>query len=276
MWEEHWRVLTRRLAAWNATADFFLRHIDQVGALREQANQALAQEANDIVAAIDALELPPPVRAALDQIKVRYTNVYGVTKGERVVANRWVTLSALRIPLDEALGESEEPRRRLVDRAFLHLNRTLVVDAAVRATWQQALAQETRCEQLGALHLLAHGIYAFKADATSGRTDLILGEPLAITDTVKSAEAMVLTEWKVVRERKEAASKAREAKAQAERYARVELAGFELRAHRYIVLVSAAPIDVPSSEANGQIQYHYINVVVDRSKPSQDARRRHG
>jgi hypothetical protein len=240
--------------------------------MRETVNAALAHEAHQIVAGIEGLDLPPSLRATLEETRKRLASILNVTQGERVVAYRWVALAALRVPLDEAARTSEEPRRRLIDRAFLHLNRTLTIDADVRKRWGEAFAQETRCEQLGALHLLSHGIYAFKADASSGRTDLILGEPLSLTDEVRSAEAMVLTEWKCVRTNDAASAKAREGKVQADRYANVELAGFELRRHRYVVLVSEQPVATPASETASEIVLHYVNVVIDPPRPSQVSR----
>jgi hypothetical protein len=272
MWEETWRRLSKRADLWMKSADVFLRHFERVGALDEQANKALGVEGGRILDAIDAMELPPAVRKELDSVRTPLETMRNVSTGKYLVANRLVVLMALRAPLDEFLRETEEPRRRLVDLAFLHLNRTLVVDGDVRKRWQAALDQETRCEQLGALHLLSHRIFAFKADAGSGRTDLILGEPVEITDAVTSAAAMVLTEWKVVRDG-DAVAKAHEGKVQAQRYASVELVGFELRKHRYVVLVSAEQLPMPESETIGDATYHYINVVVERARPSVESRR---
>ncbi len=59
---------------------------------------------------------------------------------------------------------------------------------------------ETACEKLGALHLLSHGILAFKAYAPGERTDLILGDRLVIDDDlIAGTEGIVLTEWKRVK-----------------------------------------------------------------------------
>jgi hypothetical protein len=89
---------------------------------------------------------------------------------------------------------------RLTARAFLHLQRTIVADEAVREKWRAALAQnELACEKLGAVHLLQHGIWSFKVDRAGERTDLVLGEPISdseLRDVYLSAEGLVLTEWK--------------------------------------------------------------------------------
>jgi hypothetical protein len=83
---------------------------------------------------------------------------------------------------------------------------------------------------------------------------------------------MVLTEWKCVRTNDAASAKAREGKVQADRYANVELAGFELRRHRYVVLVSEQPVATPASETASEIVLHYVNVVIDPPRRSQVSR----
>ncbi len=272
MWEHEWRVLSKRLEAWIQTANLVLTHIAHVGAHAERANVAVGHEGLAIRDAIDQLDLPEALRAEIDRIKNRLDNIVKVTSGGYIVANCLVGLSALRVPLDQHLRTSEEPRRRLVDRAFLHLNRTLMVDELARERWKEALSNEPHCEQLGAVHLLSHGVFAFKADAGTGRTDLILGEPVRVNEEVESVEAMVLTEWKVVRE-SDAGAKATEGRTQAERYASMELAGFELRRHRYIVLVSSKPEVMPASETVRDVTYHFVNIAVERDRPSVEARR---
>lgn len=273
-WEQLWRALARRLDAWNMVVATYLQQVEHMptDSMQEAANLALDYEAGQILDGIRGLDLPPSLRQTITEVERRLGPLINVTQGKRVLAHRWVVLMALRAPLDTSLAGSEEPRRRLVDRAFLHLNRTLTVDATARATWLAAFAQEPRCEQLGALHLLSHGVFAFKADATSGRTDLILGEPLMLTDEVRAADAVVLTEWKLVRPGDNANQKALEAKAQIERYASNELAGFELRKHRYVVLVSRSPLGLATSELDGDVTYHYANIVIEPATPSVQSR----
>jgi hypothetical protein len=55
---------------------------------------------------------------------------------------------------------------------------------------------------------------------------------------MRAADAMVLTEWKMVREKDDPAVRATAAMEQAKQYTRDTLAGFELSSRRYIVLVS--------------------------------------
>ena len=118
-------------------------------------------------------------------------------------------------------------------------------------------------------HLLLHGIWAFKAFAKGERTDLILGEPLTDLSQVEStAEALVLTEWKVVRSAGEVDKKAEEAYTQAKLYGAGSLAGFELAGYRYLVLVSEDRLKVPPERPEQEIIYRHINIPVNTRVPS--------
>ena len=59
---------------------------------------------------------------------------------------------------------------RPLQRAFAHLQRSIVVDAEPRAKWQKAFDNgEAECEKLSAVHRLLHGIWAFKINASDQR-----------------------------------------------------------------------------------------------------------
>ena len=127
-----------------------------------------------------------------------------------------------------------------------------------------------QCEQLGMVHLLVRGIWAFKSVAPGERTDLVLGTRLEITPQIESAaEALVLTEWKVVRKASELGTLA-----DAKLYGVGSLAGFELSSRRYLVIVSEDRLDMPSDRAEGGVDYHYKNIAVKPSSPSKAPSRR--
>ena len=85
-------------------------------------------------------------------------------------------MSEFKSEFELTVGGSVEHAKSLVERAFIHLQRTIVVDHDIRKKWKSAFnTGEIACERLGAVHLLSHGIWAFKADALGERTDLILG-----------------------------------------------------------------------------------------------------
>ncbi|ATB50373.1 hypothetical protein [Corallococcus macrosporus] len=187
-------------------------------------------------------------------------------------------LATVRAQVDYYLTDKQARARRAVERAFVHLQRSIVADGDFRKKWYEAFTVESRrsedaCEKLGAVHLLLHGIWAFKAEAAGGKTDLILGEQVREDDAVRSADAMVLTEWKVVRRGDDSAKKAMEAFVQAERYTHGTLAGFELSSHRYLVLVSEDCLPVmPVVPSVQGLNYEVRNIAVAPSSPSVLAR----
>lgn len=199
----------------------------------------------------------------------------GVAFGEKssgipAVAHLGVTLSTFRGRVEYLLGDSDAQIRSLVTRAFLHLQRSIVADPRLRTTWQEAYQEgETRCEALGAAHLLLHGIWAFKAGGSGERTDLVLGERLTIgSDEREAAEGLVLTEWKVVRSPREADEQYEQAIHQARRYSAGLLAGFELASTRYLVLVSADHLPARQPEVFDGVTYRVVNVSVWPGRPS--------
>lgn len=275
-WRDEWRQLSMRLNAWRSLAETFLGN--QPGLITDwkqlkPAADLLVGDAQHLAMRIRSLALPEPYKAHLGQALERMDSLSRVVEGPKGVLHQLLVLAALRAPVDEAYLATEDQRRSLVDRAFLHLNRTLSIDEAARARWLEAFEYETRCEKLGALHLLSHGVYTFKADAGTGRTDLILGTPLQVSDDVRSASVLVLTEWKLARPADDVAEVARVGRRQVERYAQVELGGFELRDTRYVVIVSRAPSVVPQVETVGNVMFKYVNVVIEPLRPSDWARR---
>lgn len=172
-------------------------------------------------------------------------------------------------------NEKQALTQSLVDRAFLHLQRSIVADPDFAKKWQKAFCRgETACEKLGGLHLLQFGIYGFKAQSNGEQTDLILGRRLRLTAEIERAtEALVLTEWKRVSNIKDLSKKIQEAERQAKSYALGSLAGFELALHRYLVMVSSDVLQMPGETQDGPIMYHHMNIAVCPSSPSQLARR---
>lgn len=60
------------------------------------------------------------------------------------------------------------------ERAFINLHQTIVTDQQARDRWIEAVeSDETACEYLGAIHLLARGIGATKAYGAGSRTDVM-------------------------------------------------------------------------------------------------------
>ena len=103
------------------------------------------------------------------------------------------------------LSGTQRELQYLADRSFMHLQQCIIADEEYKKKWESAFKKgETKCEALGAIHLLWHGIWAFKANTTGGRTDLVLGNIIDNgTKAIQTALGLVLTEWKLVRRESE-------------------------------------------------------------------------
>ncbi|MGA8595524.1 MAG: hypothetical protein WB676_12345, partial [Bryobacteraceae bacterium] len=227
----------------------------------------------------DTAALPDLLRESLDRFLADYEFRFGSTatiqqSGFPAIAGALPTLSSFRAEFEYLLTDTEMVARSLTIRAFTHLQRSIVADGVTQKRWKDAFDDgELACEGLGACHFLSHGIWAFKTSATGERTDLVLGTPLRIDDDVRrAADALVLTEWKLVRSAGEVTRKADEAYQQAKRYSEGILAGFELASRRYLVLVSSDHVAVPSPRQDGDTIYEHRNVAVFPSTPSTSSR----
>lgn len=148
------------------------------------------------------------------------------------------------------LSDVQESIRSRSERAFSHLQRSIIVDEDLREKWNKAFESgEVACEKLGAIHLLLHGIWAFKVDAIGARTDLVFQEAAGdfIADQ-RYAEGFVLTEWKK-------AAKDSQSDQRFEGYAQGPLGAIELTGYRYLVVVSRQQVDIPDDLREGGIVY---------------------
>jgi len=185
------------------------------------------------------------------------------------------SLATFRAEFDYIIADTQLKARRITERAFIHLQRCIVVDENFRDKWIEAFENnEIACEKLGALHLLLHGVWAFKANAAGGRTDLILNEPLnEVSDVEKAAVTLVLTEWKRVTSEKELGDKIKEAQKQAEIYNSDILGGIELRNYCYLVMVSGKMMKMPDDKVVDNTIYRIINIATNPESPSIEAKK---
>jgi len=184
-------------------------------------------------------------------------------------------LACFRAEFTQLLIDSEAVARSIVARAFAHLQRSIIADEAVKSRWKKGFSEgELACERLGACHLLAHGIWAFKTSAAGERTDLVLNEPLAdLEGAQRASAALALTEWKVVKCEAESDAKASQALYQARLYSASILAGSELSSRRYLVMVSEARLQPRAHHRDGSLTYEYVNIAVSPDVPSKRPRR---
>lgn len=187
---------------------------------------------------------------------------------------RFAPVMTFMLEMDALLSDIEQPIKTRTDRAFLHLQNSILVSEHIREEWMLAFnVDETACEKLGAVHLLSHGIYAFKADGARGRTDLVLNNPVDDELASRVAEGLVLTEWKKVSSA-DASDKASEARKQTLLYVASTIQSLELKSLRYVVLVSERKLSVDfPDQSEGGVTFRHINLVVNPDTPSVTARR---
>lgn len=274
-WLLLWSALQPAIEAWLMNVARFERLLPVRRGFERDINPVLLFEARSIretlreIASDDALG--DNARSALGRVE---QNIGWRLNGHLT----WPDVQTIAFYLTTAAGAlkqeataTEAPRRNRVERAFEHLNRSLLVDDQLKFRWLAAFddEREEACERLGAVHLLSHGIFAFKAHAEGGRTDLVLGGQVDVTaPAIAGSEVLALTEWKMVRKERDRQAKAKSARIQADHYARGVLAGVELRATRFVVLVSRAHGAAVPDEHDEDVIYRHINVVIDSASPS--------
>ena len=179
-------------------------------------------------------------------------------------------LVSFRAEFEYHLSDTAAVAKRLSERAFIHLQRSIVVDSELRRKWIEAFnTGETSCEKLGAVHLLLHGIWAFKVNTEGERTDLVFNDPILESSSIeRTAEALVLTEWKRVLSPNKTEAMAADARKQAARYTVGALGGVELARYRFIVLVSKETLKLPEDHPENGVEYRHVNVAVDPKSPS--------
>ena len=218
--------------------------------------------------------LQPAALASIDNFVAYAGDLISDTSGGPLAQERvWavlVVLGAFETEMSFILSDIQEVIRARSDRAFAHLQRSIVVDQDFRNKWEAAFEEgELACEKLGAVHLLQHGIWAFKVDAAGARTDLVYQEPAGdLTDEQRYADGFVLTEWKKAADVANAKKQFEQARHQAQLYAQGALAGSELTSYRYAVVVSRKQVSLPDDLIADGVVYRHVNIAVNPLPPS--------
>lgn len=275
-----WKAISSRIDALRESALFYAQMTASNSNDSYGAANVLLYEAHAIFKAISEFartfehRLPLVVKQALSAFlkthsdKFREKNEGGFNTRELLMTGI-AALSATNGQVNFGLADTQASIRRRSERAFIHLQRSIHADPKMREAWKNAFVKnEPDCEKLGALHLLWHGIWAFKADATGGRTDLLFGEPVDNSDIDRSADGLVLTEWKLARAASGISRAFAAAKLQADRYHAGILAGLELRDYRYLVVVSEQGGGELPDTIEGSVTYRHISLAVDPLAPS--------
>ena len=278
---DQWKALAGRIRglmqAGQLHADYLaIRSSDSFGRAKR-----LREQSASVLTALEAFRdrfrqsLPPEALTALENFVSQNSSLIRSTidSPDLREESAWaalVMLAALETEISFLLSDVQQSIRARSERAFAHLQRSIVVDADTRGKWQAALKSgEVACEKLGAVHLLLHGIWAFKVNAAGERTDLVFQEPARDTGVEEGyADGLVLTEWKVATGADSAEARFREARSQAGRYAQGSLAGNELTTYRYAIVVSSHHVDTPSDRTENGAVYRHVNIAVDPLTPS--------
>jgi hypothetical protein len=279
MWRD-WQRLGARLTAFESMATAHFQAVARLGSsapgvmemirlVRDEAETV--RELLDLFVRGNHEVLPEEALDAVERFKAQFPR----TGDLQAVAQLQLISIRLHAELSYILSDIEEHVVHLAERGFLHLQRSLVVDIEVRAKWEAAFKTgEVACEGLGSVHLLNHGVWAFKASASGERTDLILGVRLVVDDAVRhAAVGMTLTEWKVVRHGDDPFATQARAIGQAKRYSEGSLAGFEVQKTRFIVMISEDHLGLARQVLDGNVTYRIVNIAVAPSPPSKSGLR---
>lgn len=275
-----WKALSSRIRGLTQAGELHARYLAVRLSDSHGRSRRLQEHSASVLSALEAFKdrfrqiLPPAALASVNRFTdkagplIRDTSGTSDSHQERVWA-AMVMLAAFETEMSFVLSDTQEVIRTRSERAFVHLQRSIVADPEFRGKWATAFKDgEVACEKLGAVHLLLHGIWAFKVDA-GARTDLVFQEPVKdLSDTERYSDGIVLTEWKVARTKNDAPKQFKSARSQAERYVQGVLAGNELTSYRYIVVVTQQQVDVPADLAKDDVVYQHINIAVDPQPPS--------
>ncbi|MGE0256123.1 MAG: hypothetical protein AB7N54_18485 [Alphaproteobacteria bacterium] len=278
---EQWRNLSNRIHSLMHGIDMYVKFLAVRNSDSYRAGGHLRGPIFNIIEEVRVFSndypIPDECKAILDAFVGRFSGMFSVDEAtmsyEKIQAFA-VAACTVESEVSYALRDNQEHIRAASELAFMHLKRIVTVDDDLNEKWRQAFDHhETKCEKLGAVHLLYHGIWAFKADATGARTDLIFQDPIRLNDKdTAKVLGLVLTEWKIARNENEA-EKYREAYAQANIYTDEYIKGVELEHYRYLVVVSKRRFPEPADFVEDGIIYRHVHIALEPNTPSADARR---
>jgi hypothetical protein len=279
---DQWHAIASRIRGLMQTGDLLAAGVNDRSGTAKECAKYLRGHLEAVVDTLDEFReafketLPPATEMALGSFIEGVRPHVAPPKNEtsdtiyRHVWTALVQLAAFESELMFLFSETQEPLRTRSERAFIHLRRSIAVDSDLRSRWQAALDQgEHTCERLGSVHLLLHGIWAFKVDAIGARTDLLIEEPNGDQlSPERFSDGLVLTEWKKAINESGANAAFEAARSQARRYKEGALAATELRRYRYAVVVSKHQVPVPADVVEDDVVYRHVNIPVDPRVPS--------
>lgn len=280
-WLERWESIAARIDGLLSSANFIAQTMQSQSTFAPGTKAALRSEADALAIELrklyeeEKLNMPEGAAAALGELVANPVTIYSQAGADVAALQSLSPLFVFRARYSYLIRDSEAEARNATELAFEHLNRLIAVSSDVRETWKAAFGEsEVACEKLGSVHLLSHGIWAFKIQGGGAATDLVYNEPLLPSNATlrRSSKAIVLTEWKRVLSDGEILRAAETARAQANDYSSGVLGDLELKRTRYVVLVGAHKRQVPDDIVHNGVTYRHIWITVDPETPSAFAR----
>jgi len=287
-YQSQWKSLAARMRGLISAGELYSRSLSVDSIDMYGTGRSLKKRAANLLVALAGFRdqfqtlLPRAADEALENLyndtaSLVVENSFGPLVPPQVISVL-VRFAAFESEITFLLSDDQISIRSRSELAFAHLRRQIVVDESVRLKWEASFnAGEVACERLGAIHLLSHGIWAFKVNAEGGRTDLVYQEIVRdLGGDQRFAEGLVLTEWKLLRDGESAADKFAQARAQARSYAAGVLAGTELVGFRFAVVVSKTDVVVPVDVIDGGVLYRHVHVPLSPRLPSDLSRSARG
>jgi hypothetical protein len=281
IYADQWKALSSRIRGLMHAGELHARFLSIRSSDTYARGRQLRAQCESVLTALTSFRtvyknsLPTAAAVCIDEFIDKNGGLIRDTTGtaDSISERAWaalVLLGAFETEMAFVLSDQQEIIRVRSERAFAHLQRSIVADPEFGEKWRKAFNDgEVACEKLGGAHLLAHGIFAFKVNAEGERTDLVFQD---IVDNVANeqryADGIVLTEWKVARSDRDVEKRFSEARGQADRYASGALGGAELAGYRYLVVVSGPQVKVPPDITEGSVSYRHVNIAVQPYTPS--------
>jgi hypothetical protein len=284
-WIVKWRAISAHILSLGEAGNYLLQAFQSNEGNYGGVNlvlRELEQVGRELRAFFDQYRSQLPSLAA-EYLQERLQHYYELTQGlqQALSSGKIQGVAAvlmIRAHFEYLIHDTEIEARNATELAFEHLRRLIVVNEKIQEEWAEAFKQrEERSESLGAVHLLSHGIWAFKVTGSGAATDLVYREPLIQSPVLqRTARALVLTEWKKATDDSPAQAQSETAIAQAQLYASGVLGDIELKRTRYIVIISSRLLGTLPDVERGGITYRHIMIPVKQKQPSVEARRRKG
>lgn len=284
-YHDQWRSLSARIHGLAAASELHTRFLGVQGDDPLGTNRFLYDQAVNVLASLETFHgqfhrhVPAEALSTIQQFLDNSRPLIADQRGSPQMRHHrcWslmVRLRAFETEVSFILSDAQEAIRVRSERAFAHLQRLIVADPDVARKWRDAFDEhETACEKLGGAHLLLHGVWAFKAHAPGGRTDLVFQDQITdLTGVERFADGIVLTEWKRALDLGDAPTKFAEALRQARDYAGGVLAGFELTGYRYVVVITEEQVEPLDDQVVDGVVYRHLNIAVKPLVPSRAAR----